>query len=214
MTHLYLIRHAESVLAYNQHILDIMAEDRLTAEGIRQAERLRDRLAGTKEIKAVALLSSSFPRARQKAEIIAPAFGLPVIVDDDLQEMRPGDPGGMYWDEYIEKHGRPDPVREPFQILAPGAENWGQFMLRLATTLHRIAHQYEGKSVVLICHGGVVDGSFLCLMGLSTFTPPAFLGETYNTSITHWEHYERDGAPHWRLLRYNDALHLHYNIGT
>src|SRR5438477_11714955 len=112
MTHLYLIRHAESILAHNGHVIDIMKEDRLTPEGIKQAERLRDRLAATGEIKADALLASTFPRASQTAEIIAPALGLPVILDDDLQEMRPGNSGGMYWDEYIEKHGRPDRSEE------------------------------------------------------------------------------------------------------
>ncbi len=78
MTHLYIIRHAESVLAHSQHIRDIMTEDALTPEGIRQAERLRDRLASTGEIAADALLASTYPRAYQTAEIIAPALQLPV----------------------------------------------------------------------------------------------------------------------------------------
>lgn len=214
MTHLYLIRHGESVLAHSYHIRDIMTEDCLTQEGIRQAERLRDRLAATGEIQADVLLASSFPRARQTAEIIAPALRLPVVLDDDLQEMRPGDNGGMHWDEYVEKHGRLDPVREPFRGMSPTGENWGQFMLRVATTLHRIAHEHDGKTVVLVCHGGVVDGSLIGLMGLGTFYRPNFILDTRNTSITHWQHFERDGVPRWQLLKYNDALHLRYNIAT
>lgn len=212
LTNLYLIRHGESILAHERHILDIMAEDQLTPNGIAQAERLRDRLDATGEIQADVLLASSFPRARQTAEIIAPALGLPVVLDHDLQEMRPGDNGGMYWDEYVEQHGRPDPIREPFRRLTPTAENWGQFMLRVATTLHRIAHEHEGKTVVLVCHGGVVDGSLIGLMGLGTFYRPGFVLEVENTAITHWQHYEQDGVPRWQLVKYNDDLHLHYNI--
>lgn len=214
MTHLYLIRHGESILAHNQHIRDIMTEDRLTPAGVRQSERLRDRLATTREIEADILLSSSFPRARQTAEIIAPALGLPVTLDDDLQEMRPGDPGELYWDEYIEKHGVPDPVKEPFRALAPGAENWGQFMLRVATTLHHIARKHEGETVVIVCHGGVINGSLTCFLGLNTLFRPGIEFDLHNTSITHWVYYERNGSPHWRLVRYNDALHLEYEVGT
>jgi len=213
MTHLYLIRHAESILAHDMHIRDVMAEDRLTAEGVKQAERLRDRLAATEEIKADALLASTLPRARQTAEIIAPALGLPIQPDPDLEEIRQGDPGGMYWDEYVEKHGRPDPVRRPFDILAPGAENWPRFLLRVAATLYRIVDEHEGQTVVLVCHGGIVDGSMICFMGLSTIYRPAVYFDTlFNTSITHWERTEREGLPRWRLHRYNDALHLRYKI--
>ena len=212
MTHLYLIRHGESVLAYNSHIRDVMTEDKLTTEGIWQAERLRDRLAATGEIRADALLSSTFPRARQTADIIAPALGLPVVPDDDLQEMRPGDTGGAYWDEYFKKHGSPDPLREPFRVVAPGAEYWGQFMLRVAITLDSISREYAGKTVVLVCHGGIIDGSLICLMGLPTLRLPGFSFDTQNTSITHWEQFERDGEMRWRLIKYNDALHLRYDI--
>ena len=214
MTQIYLIRHAESILAHDQHIIDVMKEDMLTLAGVKQAERLRDRIAATGEIKADALLASTFPRAMQTAQIIAPALGLPVVPDDELQEMRPGDTGGMYWDEYVELHGRPDPVREPFRSIAPGAENWPQFLLRVATTLDRIAREYEGKTAVLVCHGGVVDGSLLSLFGLSSFIAPSVDLYTENTSITHWEHYERKGAMRWRLIKYNDALHLEHSIAN
>jgi probable phosphoglycerate mutase len=212
MTHLYLIRHAESVLAHNQHIRDIMTEDALTSNGIRQAERLRDRLAATREIKADALITSTYPRASQTAHIIAPALGLPVIPEDDLQEWRPGDSGGMYWDEYIEKHGRSDPWREPFRLTNPTEEHWGHFMLRVASTLHRIAHEYQGKHVVLVCHGGIIDGSILTFMGHSTLFRPHFSTEVANTSITHWEHFTHKDYPRWRLIKFNDALHLQYDF--
>lgn len=215
MTHIYLIRHAESVLAHTGHIIDIMKEDRLTPEGVQQAERLRDRLTATGEIRADVLLASSFPRAHQTAEIVAPALGLPVILDDDLQEMRPGDSGGMYWDEYDEKYGRSDFIREPFRTQAPGAENLPQFTLRVAMALHRISQEYAGKTVAAVCHGGIIDCSILCFLGVSMLTHPYVnLGEVDNTSITHWEHFERDGVPRWRLLKYNDAVHLHHNISN
>src|SRR5215210_102831 len=206
VTHLHLIRHAESIARGKQviRIRDIMTEDGLTPEGILQAERLRDRLATTSEIKADALLASSYPRARLTAEIIAPALGLPVVQDDDLQEWRPGDNGGMYWDEYIEKHGRDDPFREPFRPMAPGGEYLAQFILRVASTLHRIAHEHEGKRVVLVCHGGVIDSSLFCFFGLSPLLRPPVDLDSLNTAITHWKHFKEDGIPRWELVKYND----------
>ena len=212
MTHIYLIRHAESIMAHSQHIRDIMTEDALTPEGVKQAERLRDRLAATGEIQADALLASTYPRAFQTANIIAPALNLPVIPEDDLQEWRPGDSGGIYWDEYIEKHGHTNPFKQPFHLTSPTAEAWAQFTIRVASTLHRIAHEYEGKHVVLVCHGGIVDASLLTFLGLSTLFLPHFSTQVENTSITHWQHSTQDGYSRWRLHKFNDALHLHYDI--
>src|SRR6185503_19494199 len=113
-----------------------------------------------------------------------------------LQEKRAGDAGGMYWDEYLAKIEAaaklsPDRVEEAFRVLGPGAEYWAQFVLRVATTLHRIAHEYEGKTLVIVTHGGVVDGSLIAHFGVSPFTQPSFSLDTANTGITHWEHFRR-----------------------
>ena len=104
-THLYLIRHGESVPNVQPIVGGMRGDAGLTALGISQAQRLRDRLASTGEIAADALIASTLPRARQTAEIIAPALGLPIQFDDEVQEMRPGDADGMNSDEAREKFG-------------------------------------------------------------------------------------------------------------
>src|SRR5438270_13258120 len=88
MTHLYLIRHGEALGAVKR----IIGNTPLSPFGITQAERLRDRLAATGEIAADVLISSTLVRARQTAEIIAPALGLPIIFDDEVHELRDGVP--------------------------------------------------------------------------------------------------------------------------
>ncbi len=90
MTKLCLIRHGQAVVNVKPIIGGMRGDTGLTALGIEQVERLRDRLIATRELKADVVLSSSMPRARQTAEILAPAFGLPIIFDDDLHELRPG----------------------------------------------------------------------------------------------------------------------------
>ena len=62
-----------------------LGDEGLTERGRLQAARLRDRLAATGEIAADVLIASPLARARQTAEIIAPALALPIIFDDDVQ---------------------------------------------------------------------------------------------------------------------------------
>lgn len=209
MTHLYLIRHGEAVSNVEPIMGGMHGDTGLSPLGVRQAEALRDRLAATEEIAADVLIASTLPRARQTAEIIAPALGLPIIWEDDVQEMRVGEADGLRLDEFARRYGVPDFGRDPYRPLAPGGESWAQFLFRVGTTLHRIADVYSGKTVVIVCHGGVVDGSLLCFFGTSTQMAPSVEFQTHNTSITHWERRTPpDTRPRWRLVAYNDAAHL------
>src|SRR5215472_14867116 len=126
MTKLYLIRHGEASGALDHTIGD----SELSRLGVIQAERLRDRLAATHEIEADILLASTLKRARQTAEIIAPALNLNVILEESLQEMKVGEAEGLSEDEYKAKFGVVDFDKTPFRPIAPGGEYWGQFMLR------------------------------------------------------------------------------------
>ena len=93
MSNIYLIRHT-------QHVEDFAAEEQpdeppLAPIGITQAAHLRDRLTATREIQADVLISSPLLRARATAEFIAPALGLPVMLDEDFQEFRIGNRAGI-----------------------------------------------------------------------------------------------------------------------
>ncbi len=205
MTHLYLIRHGEAMSA----ISGFVGDGGLSPLGVVQAQRLHDRLAATKEIAADVLIASTLPRALQTAQIIAPALGLPVQHDDEIQELRPGEAEGMDVETFRETYGEPDYDNLPFRPMAPAGESWGQFMLRVGTALDRIVREHEGKTIVLVCHGGVIDGSFLYFFRMSAWTLPPARFSTRNTSITHWKKSEDRRGKRWRLVKYNDAFHLH-----
>lgn len=84
-----------------------------------------------------------------------------------------------------------------------------QFMLRAGIALNRITRQYENKTIVLVCHGGVIDAAFHLFLHLSALhlAPASF--DTHNASITHW--YRTVHEIHslsWSLESYNDAIHL------
>lgn len=207
-TNLYLIRHGEAVVNVKPIVGGMRGDTGLTELGILQAERLRDRLSATREIHADLLIASTLPRARQTAEIIAPALDRPIVLDEEFQEMRVGEADGMPNREAWQKFGLPIVDRDAFHRIAPGGENWAEFTLRVATALTRVTREHQGKTIVIVCHGGVVDASFIYFFGLNSMAPPDTGFYTYNTSITHWEEYLHDGYPRWRLLSYNDWFHL------
>lgn len=209
VTRLYLIRHGEAFCNVEPIIGGMKGDEGLTERGADQAIRLRDRLKATDEIEADVLIASTFPRARQTAEIIAPALGLPLVFDDEVQEMRPGDADGLSIAQFRERYGLPDWDGDPARPIAPNGESYITFMARVAKAMDRIVAAYEGKTVVIVCHGGVIDGSLSYFMGLPVMPRPLVQFDTHNTSITQWEQ-RRYGLddPRWRLIRYNDDAHL------
>lgn len=205
MTHLYLIRHGEAAATTTNPLED----PRLTALGIAQAERLRDRLAATGEIRADVLISSTMLRARQTAEIIAPALNLPILYDDEVQEWRFPEDENLNVDEYVEYFKSIPHEQKPFFQVMPGAESWVQFMLRASVALNRITQQYENKAIVVVCHGGVIDAAFHLFLHLSTLHLAQASFDTHNTAITHWYRTIHEIHPmSWALESYNDIMHL------
>src|SRR3954454_11419139 len=180
-TNLYFIRHGEAMAVKTHVVAGLHGDAGLTPLGHEQAARLRDRLIATHEIAADVLIASTPPRAHQPAEILAPDFGLPIIFDDELQELRPGEADGLPEEEFRERYGRPDLEHNPFRPLSPGGENWGQFVLRVGTVIDRIIRTYAGQTVVLVCHGGVIDCTFLYFFGLPTLALPPFGFTPHNT---------------------------------
>ena len=210
MTHLYLIRHGQAINVVQK----TSGDPGLSPLGVKQAERLRDRLAASGEIAADIVISSTMLRAKQTAEIIAPALGLPIIFDDEVQEQRPGEALNMSEEEFREKFGPVEFEQKPYFRLAPGAESWVEFSLRASTALQRITREHDGKTIVIICHGGIIDASFLFFLGLSSLQFPQVLFDTHNTSITHWYKEANDWVEQlnlpvsWILDYYNDTMHL------
>lgn len=207
-TMLYLIRHGESTPQAERIIGGMQGDRGLTSLGVAQAERLRDRLAATGEVAADVLIASTMPRARQTAEILAPAWGLPLVADDAVQEVRPGLADGMPVDQAETRFRLSALQHEPWRPFSPGGESWQQFLHRVGTALDRITHEYAGRTVVVVCHAGVIECAFLHFFHLATPAVPLVQFQTQNTSITSWQHRGNEVAQRWRLLAYNDAMHL------
>jgi probable phosphoglycerate mutase len=204
-TRLLLIRHGESNATVQRVIGGPRTCSGLSPLGRKQAEALADRLARTGEVDPVALIASRYPRAIETAEILSPALGgLPVAVEPGVGEHDPGpECDGLSFEAFIERHGRPNWEDDPYGVTFPGGETLAEFQHRVGEAIHRIVADHPDATVVVVCHGGVIDTAFRQLLRL----PPtgAFELRTTNTSITELVRL-RPGR--WQLVRYNDAGHL------
>lgn len=205
MTRLVLVRHGESQVTVNRVVGGPRSCTGLSAFGRRQAERLHERWLNQPEFVPDFVYSSAYPRARETAEIVLPAFtGRDILVDPDLGEHDPGpDCDGLTYVEFEQKFGNPDWENDPYGITFPGGETIAQFQLRIGTAVRRLIDDHEDATVVVFCHGGVIDT--VLRQALRTFGTGSFEIHTKNSSITEVE-LVRTGR--WRLIRYNDVAHL------
>lgn len=209
-TDLYIIRHGEAHSNVTPIMGGMKGDQGLTERGIAQVNALARRLA-TGEIQADVLYASTLLRTRQTAEKVAEALNLPINWDDDLHELRPGDADGMHVEEARAKFERNFNgfLRETFTPIAPNGESWGSFQARVSAALERIVLQHMGQRIVIVAHGGVIEVSFLHLLGLG---PQARLRNSFhvqNTAITHWRYVESyRGVYEWHLDAHNDHWHL------
>jgi probable phosphoglycerate mutase len=151
-------------------------------------------------------MASILPRAIETASIIAPGLGLELSIRDcDLCEVDTGDADGVDWSEYNTRYGSFDMEAEPDRPFAPGGDSWNGFHARVRRTLDRLAHEHQGRTVVAVCHAGVIIASMRILLGISDVHTSAHLRPT-NTGLTEWRHDSSTGR--WQLGAYNETTHL------
>jgi 2,3-bisphosphoglycerate-dependent phosphoglycerate mutase len=205
VTRFVLVRHGESNTTVARTIGGYRTCRGLSPLGRKQAEALADRLARTGEAEADVLVSSSFPRAIETAELIAPALrDLPVVVDPAVGEHDPGpECDGLSFQDFFDRHGMPDWEGDPHAVTFPGGETLADFHHRIGRAFHDLDVAHDGQTVVVVCHGGVIDAAFRFLLHLPM--SGGFELRTVNTSLTELRQV-RPGR--WQLVRYNDAAHL------
>ena len=208
-TRLILVRHGEAQCHVDQVVGGTRGCTGLSDTGRRQAEALRRRLARTGELAGTDVLyASTLPRAVETAEAIAEAVGAATLKQDqDLCELHPGEADGITWEEFRERYEYPGTGGDLYRPMAPGAESWALFSARVGSVLARLAESHQGQTVVVVCHGGVIECSLRALGELPL--APRFLVRIENTSLTEWERPPADqGERRWTLVRFNDAAHL------
>ena len=208
-TTLVFIRHGESRSNAEGWISGLSTCGGLTDHGRAQAAALRDRLAlGRRQPEVI--LSSTMRRAVETAEIVAGPTGIAVEQLDALCERTPGECEGITMEEYRTRYGR-HAYSDWVNALSPGGEDQQQFNARVRAVVAELAAAYEGQTLWIVCHGGVIMGAAALLMETpSRADAPQFFNPE-NASVSEWVRATADAEVPirpWLLRRYNDHAHL------
>lgn len=182
-TNILLIRHGETAWNAERRLqghLDIA----LNPEGARQAALLATALAG-EHIDAV--VASDLVRARQTADAVARAHGLPVQIDKSLRERCYGGFEGLLYTEIAQRFPLQFAAwqaRDVDAVLPPGVnrgETFRQFNQRVIGALQRWASAHPGRTLALVAHGGVLECAYRSALGLPLESPRDF--KIHNASV-------------------------------
>jgi probable phosphoglycerate mutase len=205
-----LIRHGEAECNVNRVVGGRKGCTGLTDLGRRQVAALADRLYETGELRGATMLYASvLPRAIETAErlrsVVGPgprALG-PVVEDCELCELHPGDCDGMVWEDVVERFGVPDWDRDPSVAIAPGGENWSEFVVRASDAVRAIVRAHPGELVVAAVHAGVIESTLLSFLEIPPSVSRRGWVRITHASITEWEWVP--SSDRWVLLRFNDS---------
>jgi 2,3-bisphosphoglycerate-dependent phosphoglycerate mutase len=198
---LLLIRHGQSQ-AYTGTPFPLAGghgDPPLSALGIRQAERVGDRLA---DADLDAIYVTTLRRTAQTAAPLAARLGLVPAVEADLREVNLGAwEGGLYRKLVAENHpiARRMFAEERWDVI-PGAESLISFDGRVRAAIGRLLAAHAGQHVAAFTHGGVIGQA----LALATGSRPFAFNGADNASIS------RVIVTHdrWFVRGYNDTAHL------
>jgi len=166
MSRLLLVRHGETELKSSERYWG-RTDTKLSALGLRQAERLRDRLAAER---IDAIYSSNLKRARMTAEIIASGHQLDVTTCAELREVDFGEIEGLNMEEvsqlFPELAVRMKKVDRGPDFRYPGGESLDELGNRLSSFLGRLKKHNEEETVLVVAHYGVIRTLICQLMGM------------------------------------------------
>ncbi|MBI4441237.1 histidine phosphatase family protein [Candidatus Woesearchaeota archaeon] len=205
MLELYLIRHAESEMNVNAHLIGGRSHDTpLSEAGVMQAGLLGKRLQG---LQFHEVYSSPAVRTKQTSEIVCSALGYPlekIVYAEELHELSQGD-----WE------GKPrSEIYTPETLVHINSNNWdfrppnGDSQRDVEERMYRFIE----KSFLVRSQGDLVIGVFThglaikCfLRRVMDFTPKiTYKIEIDNTSVTRLRYTEHG----WHPVSINDAAHL------
>ena len=176
----------------------------LSPLGWAQAERLRARLEAIAPV-VDALYASPLRRARDTADVLAPALGIRPRLVGSLREISCGRVDGLPLARVQQR--RPDLWRrnltqEDDDFRWPGGESYRDFRARALRAVRTIAARHAGGRVVIVTHAGVITQVLGALHGLAAARWGAFVAGNGSISEVQWS------GDAGRVLRFDDRAHL------
>lgn len=211
VTRLTLIRHAQQSYptSADSFTHGDWADPPLSQLGKAQAMAVGSLLA---EHEVDAVVCSTMGRARETAQIIAAPHGLDPDVRAELVEIQ------SYRDipEDVQPQTLVDPAEwarneEAFHRTVKWdlmffGEKSAEFRDRVVTAIEQLLRDYEGKHVVLVSHGGVINGYLAWILGIEE---DMFFLPNHCSITTVWS---KDDIR--RVHAVNERLHLHEGLLT
>ena len=199
-TSVFAVRHGETewnLIGKHQGHLD----SPLTERGTQQTRALAAGLVG-RGIESV--YSSDLGRALRTAEPICAELGLSVQTDERLRERHLGSLQGLTKEKF--RHRYPDECRQfgsgdPDYCL-PGGESIRQLYERTVGCIEDLAEKHTGKTVLIVSHGGVLNGLFYRAVSLPLSEPRRF--SLLNAAISNFS----VCGDLWRLETWGETSHL------
>jgi len=128
---------------------------KLDALGLKQAERLRERLAVEK---IDAIYSSNLERALVTAKTIASRHQLEVVICAELHEVDFGQLEGLTLSEAYQRYPEVAKLRRKrsLKLKYPGGDSFIEFSKRVSKFLSRLEHHTAEETVLIVAHSGVL----------------------------------------------------------
>ena len=164
MSKLLLVRHGDTEANSAERYWGC-SDVRLSESGIRQAERLRQRLSNEK---IDAVYSSNLSRALVTAQTIASEHQLEVIVCPELSEIDFGEFEGLTFAEVSQLYPEVAKLwaeRNP-SLEFPGGESLDGFGERVSQFLSRLEKRSPEETILVVAHSGSLRVLVCRLMGI------------------------------------------------
>jgi len=137
----------------------------LNADGYRQAEKLRDRLA---EEKIDVAYCSDLKRALVTAEVISSGHKVEPVTCPEIREINYGEAEGLTYQEISDRFpelgemiARYSPV-----LSFPGGEGFSELTARAARFIDRLNNHEEQQTILIVSHGGMLRTLTCQLLGM------------------------------------------------
>ena len=194
---IYFIRHGHKAQGDNYNEALHIADDPLSEEGMKDAERIAAYFSAI-DIKKI--YASEYIRTQQTAAPVAHEKGLPVIVDARVNEMN----GGIFhrMGDAAAQAAYPELWREILEhshdVRYPDGENGAEVIARQNSFLAEM--EKETGDVLVVSHDGFIRLLLCNISGL-----PVWMRYKFITTMGGISAVEYDGRE-WRILRFNQIV--------
>lgn len=152
---------------------------------------------------------SPMRRARETMAYVAPAYTATPIFDDDLREI-----GTNRWDHLAYTVDAMPTLTEgfwaaerPFRAFrGEDGESLMHFRTRIGRFIEKVRVRHQGKDVLMVCHGGVIEFVFDHVFNIGPWRRCEV--KTSNTGVSLFEVVEMPYGDRWRLHFHDQLDHL------